>query len=44
MKIAKHLSDRIAVMYKGEIVEVEETQKIIDNPKHPYTKILLDSL
>ena len=44
LKIAKHLSDRIAVMYKGEIVEVEETQKIIDNPKHPYTKILLDSL
>lgn len=44
LKIAKHLSDRIAVMYKGEIVEVEETQKIIEHPKHPYTKILLESL
>lgn len=44
LKIARHLSDRIAVMYKGEIVEVEETQKIIEHPKHPYTKILLESL
>lgn len=34
-------SDRIAVMYKGEIVEYNASEKIIHNPQHPYTKALL---
>ena len=44
LKIARHLSDRIAVMYKGEIIEVESTDIIIQNPQHPYTKTLLSTL
>ncbi|WP_045516650.1 ABC transporter ATP-binding protein [Neobacillus niacini] len=39
----KYISDRIAVMYLGEIVEIGETRDVIKNPKHPYTKALLNA-
>jgi oligopeptide transport system ATP-binding protein len=39
----KYISDRIAVMYLGKIVEVAKTEEIFKNPKHPYTKALLSS-
>lgn len=39
----KYISDRIAVMYLGKIVEVAKTEKIFKNPQHPYTKALLSS-
>ncbi|MEY2196614.1 ABC transporter ATP-binding protein [Neobacillus sp. BF23-41] len=39
----KYISDRIAVMYLGRIVEVATTEEIFRNPKHPYTKALLSS-
>ncbi|MGE7608036.1 ABC transporter ATP-binding protein [Peribacillus frigoritolerans] len=39
----KYISDRIAVMYLGRIVEVAKTEEIFRNPKHPYTKALLSS-
>ncbi len=38
------LSDRIAVMYAGGIVEVAQTRELFDNPNHPYTKALLKCL
>mgnify|MGYP000117192591 CR=1 FL=1 len=38
------LSDRIAVMYSGQIVEVAETRVLFDHPNHPYTKALLKCL
>ncbi len=41
---ARFISDRTAVMYLGQIVEVGPTLDIIDNPKHPYTKALLAAI
>ncbi|MCA9837551.1 MAG: ABC transporter ATP-binding protein [Trueperaceae bacterium] len=38
---AAHFADRIAVMYLGRIVELGETQDVLENPQHPYTKALL---
>jgi oligopeptide transport system ATP-binding protein len=39
----KFMSDRIAVMYLGKIVELARTSDIFNHPKHPYTKALLDA-
>jgi ABC-type oligopeptide transport system ATPase subunit len=41
MPVVRYLSTRIAVMYRGKIVEVGETGKITENPTHPYTRSLL---
>ena len=41
--VVKMISDRVAIMYKGAIVEMGETKDIFDNPQHPYTKILIAS-
>jgi oligopeptide/dipeptide ABC transporter ATP-binding protein len=35
------ISDRIAVMYLGKIVELGETEEVVANPRHPYTKALI---
>ncbi len=44
ISVVAYLSDRIAVMYLGEIVEIGEVKEILNNPIHPYTKILLDAI
>ena len=41
MPVVRYLSTRIAVMYKGEIVELGDTEQITTSPSHPYTKGLL---
>lgn len=41
LTVARHLCDRIAVMYSGKIVEMGPTEKILENPAHPYTVGLL---
>jgi oligopeptide transport system ATP-binding protein len=41
MPVVRYLSTRIAVMYRGKIVEVGPTQEITDRPQHPYTLSLL---
>jgi dipeptide transport system ATP-binding protein len=42
--VVAEYTDRMLVMYAGQVVEEGKTQDIIDNPSHPYTKALLDSL
>jgi peptide/nickel transport system ATP-binding protein len=41
MPVVRYLSTRIAVMYRGKIVEINSTDQITQNPQHPYTKTLL---
>jgi peptide/nickel transport system ATP-binding protein len=44
LELANMFSDRVAIMYAGEIVEIGKTASVISNPKHPYTFDLLHSL
>lgn len=41
MPVVRYLSTRIAVMYRGKIVEINSTENITQHPQHPYTKTLL---
>jgi oligopeptide/dipeptide ABC transporter ATP-binding protein len=43
MSLVSHFSDRLAVMYAGQIVEVGRTREVFDDPKHPYTRALMQS-
>ncbi len=42
--VVRHISDRIAVMYLGRMVELADAGEIYDNPMHPYSKSLLSSV
>ena len=41
---ARYLCDRIAVMYRGRLMEIGQSDQVIQDPKHPYTKALIDAL
>ena len=44
LAVVKHVSDRIAVMYLGKIVEMNDSEQLYSNPIHPYTRALLSSI
>lgn len=43
LSVIKYLSDRVAIMYLGEIVEIGTSEEIFNSPKHPYTDALLSA-
>lgn len=44
LSVVRFISDRIAVIYKGRIVELAESEELYNNPIHPYTKSLLSAI
>lgn len=44
LSVVKHISNNIMVMYLGQCVEMSSAEELFANPRHPYTKILLDAI
>lgn len=44
LSVIRHISDRVAVMYLGHIIELAGKEELFENPQHPYTRALLESI
>ncbi len=44
LALSRHMCDRLAIMYLGKIVEMSDTEKIVYEPLHPYTKALIEAV
>jgi oligopeptide/dipeptide ABC transporter ATP-binding protein len=44
LRVVRQIADRVAVMYLGQLVEVAEAEQLFTEPRHPYTRVLLDAV
>ena len=44
LAVVRHVSDQVGVMYLGRLVELADKQSLFANPRHPYTRMLLDAI
>jgi len=44
LAVARYITNKIAIMYLGTVVEMGETLRVLDNPLHPYTRALIEAV